>query len=165
MLTIHMKRATGRDDVSTTACRAARVRASQARRTPTVIHRNALRPSGRRAVWTVASIAAAAVVTFAGPAAASPAASPADHRVNTAATPCGFYKYWVRSSWFAAYNHCGPTTIRIHADVTGGGSTNDFHLCVGPGQTHLGAGGDYLNAYYIGGAGCPKWQRTPHSPH
>lgn len=81
------------------------------------------------------------------------------------ATPCGFFKYWVNSSQFASYNHCGPTTIRIHADVTGGGSGNDFHLCVGPGVTPLGAGGNYLNAYYIGGAGCPWKQRSGHSPH
>ena len=66
------------------------------------------------------------------------------HRLESGMLPTVI---WLRlgaqalASWFAAYNHCGPTTVRIHADVSGGGSTNDFHLCVGPGQTHLGAGG------------------------
>ncbi len=109
---------------------------------------------------------AAAVIAVTAALAAIITASPVSAAgAGTAATPCGFYKYWVRASWFAAYNHCGPTTVRIHADVSGGGSANDFHLCVGPGQTFLGAGGDYLNAYYIGGVNCPRGQRTVHYAH
>ncbi|MWA02934.1 hypothetical protein F8568_021650 [Actinomadura sp. LD22] len=83
-----------------------------------------------------------------------------------AAPPCGFFRYNVRASEFAAYNHCGSTTVRIHVDVRGGGSTNDYHLCVSPGRTQFpGAGPNYLNAYYIGGAGCRSGERTGHTRH
>lgn len=79
---------------------------------------------------------------------------------------CGFFRYSVRESQFAAYNHCAETTVLVHVDVRGGGSANDYHLCVGPGRTQLpGAGPNYLNAYYIGGAGCRSGDRTGHSPH
>jgi hypothetical protein len=79
---------------------------------------------------------------------------------------CGFFRYSVRQSQFAAYNHCGETTVRVHVDVRGGGSTNDYHLCVSPGPTQLpGAGPNYLNAYYIGGAGCRSGDRNGHTPH
>lgn len=79
--------------------------------------------------------------------------------------PCGFFRYSVRESQFAAYNHCGTTTVRVHVDVRGGGSTNDYHLCVSPGRTQLpGAGPNYLNAYYIGGAGCRSGEHTGHTP-
>ncbi|MFD6281206.1 DUF6355 family natural product biosynthesis protein [Streptomyces sp. NPDC060209] len=84
----------------------------------------------------------------------------------SSAAQCGFFRYNVRESQFAAYNHCGETTVLIHVDVRGGGSANDFHLCVGPGPTQLpGAGPNYLNAYYIGGAGCQSGYRSGHTPH
>ncbi|MGY6658579.1 DUF6355 family natural product biosynthesis protein [Amycolatopsis sp. TRM77291] len=82
-----------------------------------------------------------------------------------AAARCGYYEYSIGASRFAAYNHCGTTTVRIHIDNQGGGSGNDRHLCVGPGYTPLGAAGNVLNAYYIGGAGCREDQTGPHVPH
>ncbi|MFD9293424.1 DUF6355 family natural product biosynthesis protein [Streptomyces sp. NPDC060030] len=109
----------------------------------------------------------AATVTSGGSAAARSALGPELRPARaTAATTCGFFRYSVRESQFAAYRHCGTTTVRIHVDVRGGGSTNDFHLCVNPGETQLpGAGPNYLNAYYIGGAGCRSGERTGHTPH
>ena len=83
--------------------------------------------------------------------------------VRSPATPCGFFRYSVNESQFAGYNHCGTTTVRVHVDVRGGGSANDYNLCVSPGRTQLpGAGPNYLNAYYIGGAGCRSGERTAH---
>jgi len=125
------------------------------------------------------AIVAAAVVTLAVPLAGTAGATtPADAPsspggasrgsavTEAAAAKCGFFRYQVRESRFAAYGHCGSTTVRIHVDVRGGGSGNDFHLCVGPGDTMLpGAGPNYLNAYYIGGAGCPRNQRSAHTAH
>jgi hypothetical protein len=32
---------------------------------------------------------------------------------------CGFFRYSVRQSQFAAYNHCGETTVRLHATSEG----------------------------------------------
>lgn len=55
----------------------------------------------------------------------------------------------------AAYRHCGPTTVMIHVDVPGQGSSNDYPLCVEPWKPHnFGLAGNVLNAYYTGGAGC-----------
>ncbi|MET9443567.1 DUF6355 family natural product biosynthesis protein [Streptomyces sp. NPDC006610] len=106
---------------------------------------------------------------FPTPAHAEPTSGPQAHQAEVssfAPPPCGFFRYSVQSSQFAAYNHCGPTTVRVHVDVREGGSTNDYHLCVSPGRTQLpGAGPNYLNAYYIGGAGCRSGQRTGHTPH
>jgi hypothetical protein len=122
-----------------------------------------------RVATAVASsvLTAAAVVTSSGPAHAASAHQPQARPAATAsAVPCGFFRYSVRESQFAAYNHCGETTVLVHVDVRGGGSTNDYHLCVGPNRTQLpGAGPNYLNAYYIGGAGCRLGDRSPHSPH
>jgi len=122
-----------------------------------------------RPVFAVASSAliAVAMATSASPVSAESVSGPEARQASaSAAAPCGFFRYSVRESQFAAYNHCGPTTVRIHVDVRGSGSANDFHLCVGPGNTQLpGAGPNYLNAYYIGGAGCRKGDRTGHTPH
>lgn len=73
---------------------------------------------------------------------------------------CGFTYWWIKSTYVQGYNHCGSTTVRIHVDVRGGGTGNDYNLCVGPGKTALSYSADVLNAYYIGGAGCPKGQRS-----
>ncbi|WP_376699996.1 DUF6355 family natural product biosynthesis protein [Streptomyces candidus] len=90
----------------------------------------------------------------------------AGQTATSASVPCGFYRYTVRESRFAGYNHCGPTTVRVHVDVAGGGSGNDYHLCVSPGAKDFpGAGPNYLNAYYIGGAGCPSGHKSAHTPH
>ncbi|MEV3930468.1 DUF6355 family natural product biosynthesis protein [Streptomyces sp. NPDC049944] len=106
-------------------------------------------------------------MTSTSPSFAGSARGPAAQQTTVnAAVPCGFFRYSVRESRFAAYNHCGETTVRIHVDVRGGGSSNDFHLCVSPGRTQLpGAGPNYLNAYYIGGAGCRSGERTGHTSH
>ncbi|MFD3514816.1 DUF6355 family natural product biosynthesis protein [Streptomyces sp. NPDC058657] len=126
-----------------------------------------LSPRPLRAVLAAASSLTLAMITWAGPAQAESGRGPEVREAGVGAyAPCGFFRYSVRESRFAAYNHCGPTTVRVHVDVRGGGSTNDYHLCVSPGRTQLpGAGPNYLNAYYIGGAGCPSGQRTPHTPH
>ncbi|MFJ8750145.1 DUF6355 family natural product biosynthesis protein [Streptomyces sp. NPDC102441] len=123
-----------------------------------------------RAAFALAASAlvAAATVASAGPAFPESVRGPEVRQAGTvsAAAQCGFFRYNVRESQFAAYGHCGETTVLIHVDVRGGGSANDFHLCVGPGPTQLpGAGPNYLNAYYIGGAGCRKGDRTGHTPH
>lgn len=122
-----------------------------------------------RVACAVASSAliATALVTFGGPAFAESVSGPEVRQAGaSSAAPCGFFEYSVRESRFAAYNHCGPTTVLIHIDVRGKGSTNDYHLCVGPGPTQLpGAGPNYLNAYYIGGAGCRLGDRSGHTPH
>ncbi|MFJ8884571.1 DUF6355 family natural product biosynthesis protein [Streptomyces sp. NPDC102402] len=113
------------------------------------------------------TLVATTMVTSASPSFAGSAPGPAVQQTRaSAAAQCGFFRYSVRESQFAAYNHCGETTVRIHVDVRGGGSSNDFHLCVSPGPTQLpGAGPNYLNAYYIGGAGCRSGERTGHTPH
>ncbi|MGH3939721.1 MAG: DUF6355 family natural product biosynthesis protein [Pseudonocardiaceae bacterium] len=105
-------------------------------------------------------------LTAAGPAQAASVEESVPAGNSQAAAQCGFYRYNVQASQFAAYNHCGPTTVRIHVDVRGNGGANNFHLCVGPGNTQLpGAGPNYDNAYYIGGAGCREGQRGGHTPH
>ncbi|WP_434587300.1 DUF6355 family natural product biosynthesis protein [Streptomyces sp. A5-4] len=123
----------------------------------------------RRVARAVASSAliATAMVTSPGPAFAESARGPEVRQAGaSSAAQCGFYRYRVRESQFAAYNHCGPTTVLVHVDVRGHGSTNDYHLCVGPNNTQLpGAGPNYLNAYYIGGAGCPIGKHSAHTPH
>ncbi|WP_327328862.1 DUF6355 family natural product biosynthesis protein [Streptomyces sp. NBC_01208] len=125
------------------------------------------RPS--RIVYAVASsvLVMAATLTSGGPASARSDQGPQLRQARAAAAaPCGFFRYSVRESQFAAYRHCGETTVRIHVDVRGGGSANGFHLCVGPGATQLpGAGPNYLNAYYIGGAGCRSGERSGHTAH
>ncbi|MFF3833098.1 DUF6355 family natural product biosynthesis protein [Streptomyces sp. NPDC002455] len=122
-----------------------------------------------RAAFALAAgtLLATAAVASAGPAHPESARGPQVRQAPAApAAQCGFFRYSVRESQFAAYNHCGETTVRIHVDVRGGGSGNDFHLCVGPGATQLpGAGPNYLNAYYIGGAGCRNGERTGHTSH
>lgn len=124
-----------------------------------------LSPRSVRAVLAAASGIVLAM-TFSAPAHAELESGSQAGARSFAPPPCGFFRYSVQSSQFAAYNHCGPTTVRLHVDVRGGGSTNDYHLCVGPGRTQLpGAGPNYLNAYYIGGAGCPSGQRTAHTSH
>jgi hypothetical protein len=111
-------------------------------------------------------LTATAVITSSGPVQAASAQVPRARPAAASAVPCGFFRYSVRASQFAAYNHCGPTTVLVHVDVRGGGSTNDYHLCVGPDRTQLpGAGPNYLNAYYIGGAGCHLGDRSPHTAH
>lgn len=127
-------------------------------------------PGPRRAVLTAASTALTALALMMSPGPAQAETGGALEAGKASVTPlapeCGFYRYSVRESQFAAYGHCGETTILVHVDVRGGGSGNDYHLCVGPGQTQLpGAGPNYLNAYYIGGAGCQKGSRTPHTSH
>jgi hypothetical protein len=124
-------------------------------------------PRPVRAVLAGASSAALVMMALSGPAHAEAERGPAVRRTQASAlAPCGFFRYSVRESQFAAYNHCGETTVRVHVDVRGGGSTNDYHLCVSPGRTQLpGAGPNYLNAYYIGGAGCRSGDRTAHAPH
>ncbi|MFB4426638.1 DUF6355 family natural product biosynthesis protein [Streptomyces sp. QL37] len=116
---------------------------------------------------TASALAAAATVASAAPAFPESARGPEVRQTGAVfAAQCGFFRYSVRESQFAAYNHCGETTVLIHVDVRGGGSGNDFHLCVGPGPTQLpGAGPNYLNAYYIGGAGCRIGVRSGHTPH
>ena len=124
--------------------------------------------SPRTAVLLASGVlVAAATAVSAGPASAGSARGPEARPAGMAApTPCGFFRYKVRESQFAAYNHCGPTTVLVHVDVRGGGSTNDYHLCVGPDRTHLpGAGPNYLNAYYIGGAGCTLGAPSAHTSH
>lgn len=113
------------------------------------------------------ALVATAMTTSTSPSFAGSARAPAAQQTTAStAVPCGFFRYSVRESQFAAYNHCGETTVRIHVDVRGGGSSNDFHLCVSPGRTQLpGAGPNYLNAYYIGGAGCRSGERTGHTSH
>lgn len=112
------------------------------------------------------ALTALTVMAFPGPAHAEAGRGPEVRQADAASTPCGFFRYKVRESEFAAYNHCGETTVRVHVDVRGGGSGNDYHLCVSPGPTQLpGAGPNYLNAYYIGGAGCRSGDRTGHTPH
>ncbi|WP_406387710.1 DUF6355 family natural product biosynthesis protein [Streptomyces sp. NBC_00887] len=126
-------------------------------------------PTSPRVTVALASSAliATAMVTSTGPSFAESARGPEVQQAAASTAPqCGFFRYSVRESRFAAYNHCGGTTVLIHVDVRGGGSGNDFHLCVGPGATQLpGAGPNYLNAYYIGGAGCRSGDRTGHTPH
>ncbi|MGN9793001.1 DUF6355 family natural product biosynthesis protein [Streptomyces sp. OZ13] len=126
-----------------------------------------LSPRPLRAVLAGASSAALVMTAFSGPAHAESERGPEVRQAGASAlAPCGFFRYGVRESRFAAYNHCGGTTVRVHVDVRGGGSTNDYHLCVSPGPTQLpGAGPNYLNAYYIGGAGCRSGDRTGHTPH
>ncbi|MER5615148.1 DUF6355 family natural product biosynthesis protein [Streptomyces sp. NPDC002215] len=126
-----------------------------------------LSPRPVRAVLAAATSAALAMMAFAGPAHAEFERGPEARQAGSSSlAPCGFFRYSVRESQFAAYNHCGPTTVRVHVDVRGGGSTNDYHLCVSPGRTQLpGAGPNYLNAYYIDGAGCRSGDRTGHTPH
>ncbi|MFD7866350.1 DUF6355 family natural product biosynthesis protein [Streptomyces sp. NPDC059783] len=121
----------------------------------------------RRTALAAVSGAALFMMVFPGPAHAGPERGPEVLRAGAgSAVPCGFFRYSVRESQFAAYNHCGTTTVRLHVDVQGGGSGNDYHLCVSPGRTQLpGAGPNYLNAYYIGGAGCRSGERTAHTPH
>lgn len=126
--------------------------------------------SPRRAVLAAASTALTALALAVSPSPAHAETGLGQEARQASASPlapqCGFYRYSVRESQFAAYNHCGETTILVHVDARGGGSGNDYHLCVGPGQTQLpGAGPNYLNAYYIGGAGCQKGSRTPHTAH
>lgn len=100
-----------------------------------------------------ATVAASAALLGAGTAQAAPA--------NQAALPCGFtHWYWGTATLVQGYNHCGSTTVRIHVDVKGSGAANDYNLCVGPGPTALSFSADIQNAYYIGGAGCPKGQRS-----
>ncbi|MFE2053016.1 DUF6355 family natural product biosynthesis protein [Streptomyces sp. NPDC059459] len=126
-----------------------------------------LRP--RRAVLAAASgaLTALAAVALPGPAHAESVRGPEVRQAAAGSlAPCGFFRYSVRESQFAGYRHCGETTVLVHVDVRGGGSTNDYHLCVGPGATQLpGAGPNYLNAYYIGGAGCALGSRTGHTAH
>ncbi|MFJ9411176.1 DUF6355 family natural product biosynthesis protein [Streptomyces sp. NPDC101393] len=125
-------------------------------------------PSPRVACAVASSaLIASALVTSAGPAFAGPVRGPEARQAEaSSAAQCGFFRYSVRESQFAAYGHCGPTTVLIHVDVRGHGSTNDYHLCVGLGNTQLpGAGPNYLNAYYIGGAGCRLGHRSGHTPH
>ncbi|MER5891909.1 DUF6355 family natural product biosynthesis protein [Streptomyces sp. NPDC001876] len=126
-------------------------------------------PTSPRVAVALASSAliATAMVTSTGPSFAESTRGPEVRQAAASAAPqCGFFRYSVRESRFAAYNHCGETTVLIHVDVRGGGSGNDYHLCVGPGSTQLpGAGPNYLNAYYIGGAGCRSGDRTGHTPH
>ncbi|MFD5661641.1 DUF6355 family natural product biosynthesis protein [Streptomyces hirsutus] len=126
-----------------------------------------LSPRPLRAVLAAVSSAALAMMAFPGPAHAEPERGPEMRQAGASPlAPCGFFRYNVRESQFAGYNHCGETTVRVHVDVRGGGSTNDYHLCVSPGPTQLpGAGPNYLNAYYIGGAGCRSGDRTGHTPH
>ncbi|MFE2499948.1 DUF6355 family natural product biosynthesis protein [Streptomyces scopuliridis] len=126
-----------------------------------------LSPRPLRAVLAAASSAALAMLAFPSPAHAEfERASEVRRAAPVSLVPCGFFRYSVRESQFAAYNHCGTTTVRVHVDVRGGGSTNDYHLCVSPGRTQLpGAGPNYLNAYYIGGAGCRSGEHTGHTPH
>lgn len=126
-----------------------------------------LSPRPLRAVLAAASSAALAMLAFPSPAHAEfERASEVRQAAPGSLVPCGFFRYSVRESQFAAYNHCGTTTVRVHVDVRGGGSTNDYHLCVSPGRTQLpGAGPNYLNAYYIGGAGCRSGEQTGHTPH
>ncbi|GAA0281310.1 hypothetical protein GCM10009527_092120 [Actinomadura nitritigenes] len=128
-----------------------------------------LSPRPLRAALAAASGAALTMTAFSSPARAEFVRGPEARQAGadaSAAPPCGFFRYSVRASEFAAYNHCGPTTVRIHVDVRGGGSANDYHLCVSPGPTQLpGAGPNYLNAYYIGGAGCRSGERTGHTRH
>ncbi|MEU1039879.1 DUF6355 family natural product biosynthesis protein [Streptomyces sp. NPDC005551] len=130
-----------------------------------------MKPSPRfvRAATAAASsiLTALALTAFPGPAHAEPGRGPEVRQAGASSlTQCGFFRYRVRESQFAGYNHCGDTTVLVHVDVRGGGSTNDYHLCVKPGPTQLpGAGPNYLNAYYIGGAGCPSGRRTAHTPH
>ncbi|MFC8226521.1 DUF6355 family natural product biosynthesis protein [Streptomyces sp. NPDC057287] len=112
-------------------------------------------------------LAATAMVTSTAPTFAESTRAPETIRTRaSAAVQCGFFRYNVRESQFAGYNHCGETTVLVHVDVRGGGSSNDYHLCVSPGPTQLpGAGPNYLNAYYIGGAGCRSGARTGHTSH
>ncbi|MET7368769.1 DUF6355 family natural product biosynthesis protein [Streptomyces sp. NPDC005566] len=125
------------------------------------------RPSRVAVALASGALIATAIVTSAVPSFAESARGPEVRQASVGSAPqCGFFRYSVRESRFAAYNHCGETTVLIHVDVRGGGSGNDFHLCVSPGATQLpGAGPNYLNAYYIGGAGCRSGDRTGHTPH
>ncbi|MER5421010.1 DUF6355 family natural product biosynthesis protein [Streptosporangium roseum] len=120
-----------------------------------------------RAVSAVASavLVAGMMATSASPAHAAPVNGLTVQQESADAPRCGFFINQVRETRFAVYGHCGPTTILVHVDVSGGGSTNDYHLCVGPGNTLLGYYGNILNAYYIGGAGCRRGDRTGHTPH
>ncbi|MFJ8870100.1 DUF6355 family natural product biosynthesis protein [Streptomyces sp. NPDC102473] len=113
------------------------------------------------------ALVATSMVASAGPTAAESVRGPEVRQTRpSAAVQCGFFRYSVRESQFAGYNHCGETTVLVHVDVRGSGSANDYHLCVSPGPTQLpGAGPNYLNAYYIGGAGCRSGQRTGHTSH
>lgn len=131
----------------------------------TVTRSRRISPFHSRAASAVLATAAmtAAMAASAGPASARPVASPAAQPAAAAAT-CGFGRYWIGSTPMAKYVHCGTTTVRIHVDMSGGGSGNDLHLCVPPGTTNLGIGAYVLNAYYIGGAGCAIG-RGPHTPH
>ncbi|KIF67044.1 hypothetical protein HY68_35325 [Streptomyces sp. AcH 505] len=119
------------------------------------------------ALAAVASSAALAMMALPGPAHAESGRGPEARQAAAGSlTQCGFFRYSVRESQFAGYNHCGETTVRVHVDVRGHGSTNDYHLCVNPGRTQLpGAGPNYLNVYYIGGAGCRAGERTAHTAH
>ncbi|MET7504537.1 DUF6355 family natural product biosynthesis protein [Streptomyces microflavus] len=123
--------------------------------------------SSLRGVSMAASSAVLALLVVPGAAHAEIGQEPgATQTATSASVQCGFYRYKIRESQFAGYNHCGSTTVRVHVDVAGGGSGNDYHLCVSPGAKDFpGAGPNYLNAYYIGGAGCPSGQKTAHTPH
>jgi hypothetical protein len=120
------------------------------------------RSIGRTARLATVGAAAAATAALLGMSAGTAAAAPAPQPASPAAVAadCGFTYWYIRSTYVQGYNHCGPTTVRIHVDVRGSGSANDYNLCVGPGLTALSYSVDVLNAYYIGGAGCPKGQRS-----
>jgi hypothetical protein len=95
----------------------------------------------------------AAATTLVASAALVLAASPAAAAENSG--ECGFYTYRVNETVIAAYRHCGDTTVRIHVDVPGQGSGNDYDYCSKPWEIrNFGLAGNVLNAYYIGGAGC-----------
>ncbi|WP_370375287.1 DUF6355 family natural product biosynthesis protein [Streptomyces laculatispora] len=59
------------------------------------------------------------MVDFPGPARAEFERGPHVRRAGAASSvPCGFFRYSVRESRFAAYSHCGTTTVRLHVDVS-----------------------------------------------
>ncbi|WP_143261652.1 DUF6355 family natural product biosynthesis protein [Allokutzneria sp. NRRL B-24872] len=114
---------------------------------------------------TAMGIAAVGLFLATGAATSTAVAAEETAARQEAAVRCGYYEFSSGASRFAAYYHCGSTTVRIHIDNQGGGSGNDKHLCVGPGYTPLGAAGNVVNAYYIGGAGCRKGAVGSHVPH
>ncbi|CAM5665325.1 hypothetical protein SHIRM173S_11345 [Streptomyces hirsutus] len=79
-----------------------------------------LSPRPLRAVLAAASSAALAMMVFPGPAHAEPERGPEVRQAGASPlAPCGFFRYNVRESQFAGYNHCGETTVRVHVDVRG----------------------------------------------
>jgi uncharacterized protein DUF6355 len=103
------------------------------------------------------AIALLATATMAAPLAASGTATaaprPASQTATVSAAPqaatdgastqaCGFFQP-------ESYNHCGDTHVIIRAENFWG---TDYHLCVGPGVTHLGYLSDWRIVYavYIG---------------